>query len=134
VRVKIRHDSYRERTEEPVRARQGEETDTGTLVLERGATLRGAVRSLGGGPLMWSNVRLTPASGGPQRTGDVGAEGAYEVGGLDAGEYGVVVEYMREPSGPPGEHEFVQPQVHDAGKVRLATDEVLPFDIGIPGG
>jgi len=134
VRVHIRHDSFRERTEEPLRARKGEETDAGTLVLERGSTLRGTVRLSGGSRPMWSNVRLFAVAGGEPRSSDVGDQGAYEIGGLDAGEYRVQVEYMVEPAGPPGERAFVDPVTHDAGTVRIATDEMLSFDIVIPGG
>jgi hypothetical protein len=132
VRLRVRHDAFRERVEEPVRARKGEETDAGTLVLERGATVRGTVSRAGSQRLMWTSIRLTPAAGGQQRSAQAGAGGAYEVGGLDAGEYRVEVEYMLEPTGPPTDHEFVQPKTYDAGTVRLATDELLPFDIAIP--
>ena len=97
------------------------------------STISGVVSCLDGANLMWASLEIIPTEGeGIPRVNVGHDDGAYSIGGLDAGEYTVKAHYMVEPSGEPDVP--VQPQVYDAGTIQLGVDADRTFDIAIPCG
>lgn len=133
LNLHVRHNAFREHTEQPLLLAPGETRDLGRIALSNGGLVHGRVLDPRGDGVPSVVVLLTSATGSTIKRDSTDPTGRYEIGGLPPGTFNVMrADFTMEMSEDSSPMDFMKDLVMQS--VTLGEDEEREVDLKVSAG